>query len=214
MKAFLRFLLVTTLALPLARLSAQHHAEPAQSAATGHPLRGVVSQVLAEKKLVLIKHEEIPGFMKAMTMAFHVPESIFTRLRSGTLVAATLLPKQPDGWHLTEVRVLAASGVSLTDGVPYRVTLAPAGSDSFAGTYAFTPPASGNWRICVSSRAVWVDLSTANGESVASKACSHTNPEGFAKGPLYALTAGQTYTLRFSKAPASGIDVLFLPLGP
>lgn len=45
---------------------------PAADAAalTTHSATGIVRAVDAEKKTVLIAHEEIPGYMKAMTMQF------------------------------------------------------------------------------------------------------------------------------------------------
>ena len=45
--------------------------EPAP-ATVGHPLKGVVLDVLADKSALLVKHEEIPGVMKAMTMLLKV----------------------------------------------------------------------------------------------------------------------------------------------
>ena len=64
---------------------------PGLAAETGHPLRGVVTRVLAPEKLVLVQHEEIPGFMGAMTMAFRVPDAVWPQLTPGTRLTATLL---------------------------------------------------------------------------------------------------------------------------
>lgn len=69
---------------------------------TGHPLRGSVTRVLEERKLVLIKHEEIPGFMKAMTMGFSVPEEVLPQLKPGMHLTATLHGSRGD-WQLTDV---------------------------------------------------------------------------------------------------------------
>ncbi len=70
----------------------------------GRPLRGVVTQVLTEKKLVLIKHEEIPGFMRAMTMAFSVPEDVWPQLTPGTHLTAILHGSRGQ-WRLTGVQL-------------------------------------------------------------------------------------------------------------
>lgn len=210
MKLLPRLLLASLLAFPAALLAASDHAASVDTAPAGYPLRGVVTRVLADKKLVLIRHEEIPGFMKAMTMAFHVADEIYPHLTPGTEVVATMRPKQADGWHLIRVRVLAAAGAELAPGVPYRVTLASGSDQRFSGHYAFTPPAAGDWRVCVSTRAAWVDLVPPSGKPAASKACTHANPEGFAKGPLYTLAAGVTHELHLTKAPDAELDVLIL----
>jgi Cu/Ag efflux protein CusF len=220
-----RFRSLARLALPLAAallavpaLPAQHEgrAVPGSSApapAAGHPLRGVVTRVLADKQLVLVKHEEIPGFMMAMTMAFHVPPEIYPALTPGTRIAATLLPKQPDGWHLVAVRLLADAGATLAPALPHRVALAadPKNPGAFSGTFTFVAPTSGDWRANVGTRAAWVDIAPKGGAPLTSKACSHANPPGFAKGPLYTLVAGQPYEVRVTKVPAPTLDVLLQP---
>ena len=215
MKSFRFLTFLGVLSFAALRLTAHHdekHKEP--SAVAGYPLHGVVTQVLADKKLVLIKHEEIPGFMKAMTMAFHVPDSVFPHLTAGTGVVATMLPKQNDGWHLTAVRIVAAPGSALHPGIAYRVILDAGAEKTYSGKYAFTAGTSGDWRVCVSQRPVWVDLIPAGGQPVASKACTHANPEGFAKGPLYALEAAKPYEVRLTKAPTAEVDVLILSFNP
>jgi Cu/Ag efflux protein CusF len=212
----LRPLAFATLAAALASAStlrAQHnekHAAEKSAATAGHPLRGVVTSVLADKKLVMVKHEEIPGFMKAMTMAFIVPAEIYPALTPGTRLAAILLPRQADGWHLESVRLLADTGAPLAADLPHRVALAADAKNpgTFTGAFTFVAPTTGDWRANISTRAAWLDIAPKGGAPLTSKACSHANPPGFLKGPLYALTAGQTYEIRFTKAPAADIDVL------
>ncbi|MCC6414451.1 MAG: copper-binding protein, partial [Opitutaceae bacterium] len=68
----------------------------------GHPLRGVVTRILEDRKLVLVKHEEIPGFMRAMTMAFSVPEADWPKLESGVYLTATLHGGRGD-WRLRDI---------------------------------------------------------------------------------------------------------------
>ena len=207
---------VALLAIPALPAQPEGHAAPGKSApapAAGHPLRGVVTRVLADKKLVLVKHEEIPGFMMAMTMAFHVPPEIYPALTPGTPLAATLRPKQADGWHLVAVRLLADAGATLAPDLPHRVALGAdtKNSGTFSGTFTFIAPTTGDWRANVSTRAAWVDLAPKGGAPLTAKACSRANPPGFAKGPLYTLTAGQPYEVRFTKVPAASLDVLFQP---
>ncbi len=71
-------------------------------AETGHPLRGEVTRVLEDRKLVMVRHEEIPGFMKAMTMAFTVPEADWPTLTPGTFLTATLYGSRGK-WRLEDI---------------------------------------------------------------------------------------------------------------
>jgi Cu/Ag efflux protein CusF len=71
---------------------------------SGHPLRGVVTRVIEERKLVMVQHEEIPGFMRAMTMAFSVPDSVWPQLRPGTHLTATLQGSRGQ-WRLEDVQL-------------------------------------------------------------------------------------------------------------
>lgn len=80
------------------------HAEEAK-ADVGHPLKGVVTKVLEERKLVMVKHEEIPGVMKAMTMAFSVPVDVWAQLKPGVALTARM-HKAEKGWKLTDVKVI------------------------------------------------------------------------------------------------------------
>jgi protein SCO1/2 len=56
-----------------------------------YPLRGVVRSIMAESGRVLIRHEEIPGFMGAMTMPFKPADpAILPALKPGDRVQGTL----------------------------------------------------------------------------------------------------------------------------
>lgn len=106
--------------LPIAVLSAHAHEDccsaPAKAAApaahastaateksSGHPLRGVVVATLPEKSALLVKHEEIPGVMRAMTMLLKVDESTLASARKDQTITATLV-KKADGWWLENVK--------------------------------------------------------------------------------------------------------------
>lgn len=56
----------------------------------GHPLKGVIVEVLAAKNAVLVKHEEIPGVMKAMTMLFQVDEATLASVKKGDAITARM----------------------------------------------------------------------------------------------------------------------------
>jgi protein SCO1/2 len=66
-------------------------AGPARTKVTDYPLEGVVREVRRESGQVVIRHEEIAGFMKAMTMPFSVRDrALFDDLRVGDEVEGTL----------------------------------------------------------------------------------------------------------------------------
>lgn len=77
----------------------------ANDAIKRHPLKGVVTGVLAEKSALLVKHEEIPGVMRAMTMAFRVDAATLKTSKEGQTITG-LLSRQGDAWVLENVKVV------------------------------------------------------------------------------------------------------------
>jgi Cu/Ag efflux protein CusF len=70
-----------------------------------HPLKGVVVDVLADKSALLVKHEEIPGVMKAMTMLLQVDADTLKSPAATKGAAITgMLVRKADGWWLEEVQ--------------------------------------------------------------------------------------------------------------
>jgi len=69
----------------------------------GHPLKGVVVSVLPDKSALLVKHEEIPGVMKAMTMLLKVDAATLAAARQDEAITATLV-KKADGWWLEDLK--------------------------------------------------------------------------------------------------------------
>jgi hypothetical protein len=69
----------------------------------GHPLKGVIVAVLGEKSALLVKHEEIPGVMKAMTMLLKVDAPTLAAAKKDQAITATLVRKA-DGWWLENVQ--------------------------------------------------------------------------------------------------------------
>lgn len=61
--------------------------------------------IMADKTALLVKHEEVPGGMRAMTMIFKVEPAL---LDKGKRIDAIQVERQrsPDGWWLLEVEVL------------------------------------------------------------------------------------------------------------
>jgi Cu/Ag efflux protein CusF len=103
-----RFLLCALLAVaPVASFAAEKSADAAKSADAikRHPLKGVVTGVLAEKSAILVKHEEIPGVMRAMTMMFKVDADTLKSSKEGQAITA-LMSRQGDAWVLEKVKVV------------------------------------------------------------------------------------------------------------
>jgi len=73
----------------------------------GHPLKGVVIDILADRSALLVQHEEIPGVMKAMTMLLKVDADTLKSAQKGQAITATLVRKD-DGWWLENVTPVAA----------------------------------------------------------------------------------------------------------
>lgn len=60
---------------------------------------GVVKQIRSEGRIAVIRHEEIPGYMVAMTMPFAVKDPAETAgLEAGDLVAFRMTVTDTDGW--------------------------------------------------------------------------------------------------------------------
>lgn len=70
---------------------------------------GVVKELEADGKTVRIKHEEIPGYMLAMTMSFEVRDTNELRgIDVGDVVAFRLWVTEDDGW-IDQVKKVAAT---------------------------------------------------------------------------------------------------------
>jgi len=64
-----------------------------------YSVRGVVRRVEPERRSVVVKHEEIPGFMPAMTMPFDVKEAKELQgLKPGDRIGFRMLITTNDGW--------------------------------------------------------------------------------------------------------------------
>jgi Cu/Ag efflux protein CusF len=82
-------------------------AEKSGEAAKRHPLRGVITSVIAEQSAFMVKHEEIPGVMRAMTMMFKVDEPTLKAFKPGDTITG-LMSRQGRNWIIEEVKPAAA----------------------------------------------------------------------------------------------------------
>jgi Cu/Ag efflux protein CusF len=71
-----------------------------------HPLRGVITAVYAERSAIMVKHEEIPGVMRAMTMLFKVDAATLKSARKGQAITG-MMSRQGDDWWLHDVKTVA-----------------------------------------------------------------------------------------------------------
>jgi Cu/Ag efflux protein CusF len=72
-----------------------------------HPLKGVVTSVLAERSALMVKHEEIPGVMRAMTMMFKVDAATLKNVQKGQTITGQM-SRQGNDWVLEDVKAVAA----------------------------------------------------------------------------------------------------------
>jgi Cu/Ag efflux protein CusF len=76
-----------------------------KDASKRHPLKGVVIDVLTDRSALLVKHEEIPGVMRAMTMLLKVDADTLKSPAATQGAAITgLLVRKTDGWWLEAVK--------------------------------------------------------------------------------------------------------------
>src|SRR5262249_29563889 len=62
-------------------------------------VKGVVQEVKPEEKTAVIKHEEIPGYMSAMTMPLEVKDvKELDGLQPGDTVTFRMIVTQTEGW--------------------------------------------------------------------------------------------------------------------
>lgn len=76
----------------------------ATAKAERHPLRGVILAIDATDSTLTVKHEAIPGVMRAMTMVFKVEPAALAIAKKGETITAQMSRVGHD-WWLHEVKV-------------------------------------------------------------------------------------------------------------
>ena len=98
-------------------------AESKSPAEQRYPLRGEIVAVNPGRKSLTVSHEDIPGFMPAMTMEFRVSDGDLAIVKSGERIRAELV-RTGDDFHLEKIwpddtgsasRVAAAAGALRQD---------------------------------------------------------------------------------------------------
>jgi Cu/Ag efflux protein CusF len=106
-KIFTTVLLLVA-ASPIAAAAGSATPDPKQTtpAIKRHPLRGVVTGIMTDRSALLVKHEEIPGVMRAMTMLFKVDAPTLKAAKEGQTITG-LMSRQGDAWVLEDVKIAA-----------------------------------------------------------------------------------------------------------
>lgn len=63
-----------------------------------YPLKGVIVDLLADQSALLVKHEEIPGYMTAMTMMFKVDAATLKAAAKGQAITGFLVERNDEVW--------------------------------------------------------------------------------------------------------------------
>jgi protein SCO1/2 len=84
---------------------------------TNYTVRGVVIGLGEDGKSVKVKHEEIPGYMMAMTMPFEArPTNELTGLMRGDQIEFRMRVTETDGW-IDQIRILGTTKTEPTNAV-------------------------------------------------------------------------------------------------
>lgn len=79
---------------------------------TSYPVRGRIITPFPERGTLLVRHTEVPGVMRAMTMEFKVSPEALASAREGREILARI-ERRPDGtWWMSDIRMLLRPGES------------------------------------------------------------------------------------------------------
>jgi Cu/Ag efflux protein CusF len=100
---FLRTALTLVAFVSFAFTAAAAPAPAEKSAVKRHPLRGVITRIEPEDSALMVKHEAIPGVMRAMTMRFKVAPDVVKKFKVGDAITG-LMSRVDDEWRLDDVK--------------------------------------------------------------------------------------------------------------
>lgn len=84
--------------------------QPEEAKLEVYDMRGEVVRLLPADKIAVVKHEDIKGWMKAMTMEFVVKdEAEFQKLKEGANIEAKVYVQDLDYW-IGDIKVSDAAG--------------------------------------------------------------------------------------------------------
>jgi mono/diheme cytochrome c family protein len=160
----------------------------------GHPLRGVIQAVQNDDRTLLVQHEEIPGVMPAMTMAFQVNATTLLAARKDQVITARMVQRGEAYW-LDEVKVVESLGPAASPG-PAPVAVAPAQAAAVPTPEAPAP-----------APAVAAALDLTAGRAAYTRVClvcHQGNGQGIA--PLFPPLAGSEWVI--SADPSNSIRII------
>ena len=124
----MRYFLLILFSVLLFTACQKAETQTASTEAKRYPLKGKVVAVDKAKKKATIKHEEIPGYMDAMTMDFPIREDwVWEDLNAGADVFAELVV-EADGYWLEKIAISAAPNPNQTP-LPVREDVAQIGNE-------------------------------------------------------------------------------------
>jgi protein SCO1/2 len=113
--AFRRLRRAFALTVPAALLGlagCSRDASPAASSTVTTPrrydVRGEILALVPDRRVLVVHHEEIPGYMPEMTMEFTVVAADFAVFKAGQRIAARMFEAAPGEFHLEGIRLLDA----------------------------------------------------------------------------------------------------------
>src|SRR5262245_21059269 len=118
------FILVAILILATSCEKPKSASPPAETASQQtFQVHGVVLEVKPSEKTVRIRHQEIPGYMPAMTMPFEVKNTNeLAGLQPGDSVAFRMIVTEKDGW-IDQIQKVSSGGT--TNSIPTNTPAAP-----------------------------------------------------------------------------------------
>ncbi len=69
-------------------------------------IKGEIVRIVAEKRVLMVHHEEIPNYMPAMTMEFKIGEADPSVFKEGQKIAAKMIDEKNGDFRLEGIRVL------------------------------------------------------------------------------------------------------------
>lgn len=79
---------------------------PEEAATRGHAVTGEIVSLLTDRDALLVDHEEIPGVMDAMTMAFQVDRRVLGLVKPGQRISGRMERRADGKWWLFSIRIL------------------------------------------------------------------------------------------------------------
>lgn len=84
--------------------------DPTAGNVQSYPVRGRIITPMPERGTLLVRHSEVPGVMRAMTMEFRVSPETLAAAREGRDILARIERRDDGRWWLTDVRLLLRPG--------------------------------------------------------------------------------------------------------